>query len=192
MKYVTMTVAILTFVLAAMLSAGAAELKGVSFPDEIRLDGTALVLNGLGLRLATSFKVNVYVAALYVTAKSGDSQAILDAATPKRLVLHFLRHVGGKDLTEAWDEGFEKNVPNQIPALKERIEKIKSYTTDMKKGQELGFTYKPGAGIVVDIDGAEVGTVEGDDFAKAFLAIWLGPEPPNQGLKDGLLGVGTL
>jgi hypothetical protein len=43
------------------------ECKGVNFPDQAQVDGSNLVLNGLGLRHATAFKVNVYVAALYVT-----------------------------------------------------------------------------------------------------------------------------
>ena len=175
----------------AAVPAGAREWKGIDFPDQIQVDGANLVLNGLGLRQATAFKVSVYVAGLYVADKSGDPQAILQAPTPKRLVLHFLRNVGGSDLTQAWDEGFEKNAADQIPALKERIEKIKSFTKDMKTGQRLTFTYKPGTGIVTDIDGEVMGTVEGDDFSKAFLSIWLGPNPPNQKLKDGLLGAAT-
>ena len=35
---------------------------------------------------------------------------------------------------------------------------------------------------------AEATEVPGDDFAKAFLAIWLGTEPPNPEIKTGLLG----
>lgn len=165
----------------------AGQLKGVDLPDYIDIGNTRLVLNGMGLRQATAFKVNVYVAGLYIAEKSSDPEMILRSPSPKRLVLHFLRHVGSEDLTMAWDEGFEKNVPDKIPALKDRIEKIKGFTKDMRTGQKLTFTSLPGTGIQVDIDGAPVGTVGGDDFSKAFLAIWLGPNPPNQSLKDGLL-----
>lgn len=166
----------------------AKEWKGIDFPDQIEVDNTILVLNGLGLRQATALKVNVYIAGLYLTEKSGDPETILQSPTQKCLVLHFLRNVGSSDLTKAWDDGFKKNAANEIPVLKDRIEKIKGFTKDMKTGQKLSFTYKPGDGIKVDIDGALIGIVEGDDFAKAFLSIWLGPEPPNQNLKDGLLG----
>lgn len=171
----------------ASAPAGAAEWKGIDFPDQIQIDGATLTLNGLGLRQATAFKVSVYIAGLYVSDRSNDPQSILQSSTPKRLVLHFLRNVGSPDLTKAWDDGFENNAAGQIPALKDRIEKIKSFTKDMKTGQRLTFTCKPGAGIVVDIDGYVMGTVEGDDFSKAFLSIWLGPNPPNQKLKEGLL-----
>lgn len=174
------------FLAAAGISC-AGELKGVNFPDRIQMNGAVLVLNGLGLRQATSFQVNVYVGALYLTDRSDDPQAILDSPAPKRLVLHFLRNVGSRDLTRAWDDGFKRNAADQIPILKERIEKIKSFTKDMKTAQRLTFTYKPGTGIEVDIDGTVMGIVEGDDFSRAFLSIWLGPCPPNQNLKDGLL-----
>jgi hypothetical protein len=181
---------VMTIIMAGLMAAPsvAEELKGVDLPGQIQVNGSQLVLNGMGLRQATSLKVNVYVAGLYLTEKSSDPQAILQSSAPKRLVLHFLRNLGSRDLTKAWDDGFKNNAADQIPALKERIEKIKSYTKDMKTGQELVFTHKPGAGIEVSIDNTPVGMVEGDDFSKAFLSIWLGPNPPNQSLKDGLLG----
>ena len=188
--WLVMIILVVALAMAAAPS-GAKEWKGVDFPDQIQIDGTTLALNGLGLRQATALKVRVYIAGLYVAEKSGDPQAILQSGSPKRLVLHFLRSVGSPDLTQAWEDGFQKNAADEIGVLRERIEKIKSFTKDMKTGQRLTFTYKPGTGIVVDIDGAIMGTVEGDDFSKAFLSIWLGPNPPNQKLKDGLLGAAT-
>jgi hypothetical protein len=172
----------------AVLPLEAKELKGVEFPESVVVDGRELVLNGLGLRQATAFKVDIYVAGLYLAERSNDPEAILGSNEPKQLVLHFLRNVGSSDLTKAWDDGFEKNAAPEIPALKERIEEIKSFTKDMKTGQELTFTHRPGVGIEVDIDKVVIGTVKGDDFSKAFLSIWLGPNPPNRTLKEGLLG----
>ncbi len=55
-------------------------------------------------------------------------------------------------------------------------------------GEPLTFIHKPGAGIQVDVNGAAKGTIKGDDFARALLSIWLGPQPPNLELKSGLLG----
>lgn len=164
------------------------ECKDVNFPDQTQVEGSTLVLNGLGLRQATMLKVNVYVAALYVAQTSTDANAILAANTPQELILHFLRNVGGADLSKAWEEGFASNAKAQLPALKERIEKLKGWMTDMKTGQRLIFTHKPGAGIQVDVNGTMKGTIPGDDFARAFLSIWLGAHPPNAGLKAGLLG----
>ena len=166
----------------------AKELQGVSFPDQIKLGDTSLALNGLGLRLATAFNVKVYVAALYVTQPTNNAAAILGSNTPKELTLHFLRNVDGPDLSKAWKEGFEKNAKDQLSALQKRINKLESCMSDMKKGERLTFTYTPGKGVEVNVGGKVAGTIEGEDFAKAFFSIWLGAEPPNKELKTGLLG----
>jgi hypothetical protein len=177
--------------LTAALGAGAAhgkECNGIAFPEQMQSEGGTLKLNGLGLREATIAKVDVYVAALYVAQTSADANAILKSNTPRELVLHFVRDVGRADLNKSWDEDFEKNAKDQLPALKERIEMFKGLMADMKTGQRLRFAYKPGAGTQVDVNGTVKGTIAGDDFARALFSIWLGSRPPNAGLKAGLLG----
>ncbi len=72
--------------------------------------------------------------------------------------------------------------------LKERIATLNGWMVDMKTGQRLTFIRRPGVGIQVDVNGAVKGTIAGEDFARAFFSIWLGPLPPNLDLKLGLLG----
>jgi hypothetical protein len=176
------------FVAFGSRPAPAAECADVSFSEQDSVDGSALQLNGLGLRLATMLKVKVYVAALYVADPSRDAGKILDAATPKRLVLHFVRGVDAGELNDAWKEGFENNAKDQVAALQPRIDRLEGWMADMESGQRLTFTSKPGSGVEIDVNGRVAGTIEGDDFARAFLSIWLGAHPPNPGLRDGLLG----
>lgn len=174
---------------AIALGTGAAigkECKGIQFPDQIQVDGSALSLNGLGLRQATVLKVNVYVAALYVPKTSSDPAVLLPGA-PKELVMHFVRDVGGEDLKKAWIEGFEKNAKGELPALKDRIATLNGWMTDMKTGQRITFVHKEGA-VEVSVGGSAKGTIKGEDFAHALFSIWLGPEPPNPEIKTGLLG----
>jgi hypothetical protein len=184
----------LLFMLVSVLTAcgvGVAhgkECQGINFPEQVQLDGGTLTLNGLGLRQATVFKINVYVAALYVAQVSSDPHALLGSNTPKELILHFLHNVSDNDLKKGWEEGFEHNAKEQLPALKERIERLKGWMADMQSGQRLIFLHKPGAGLQVEVNGTAKGTITGDDFATAFLSIWLGTHPPNPGLKSGLLG----
>jgi hypothetical protein len=175
----------------AALGAGIAqgkECKGVTFPDQAQVDGSNLALNGLGLRQATAFKVNVYVAALYVAKTSTDPNALLAANTPYQLILQFVRNVGADDVRKGWSEGFEKNAKDQLPALKDRIAMVNSWMADVKTGERLTFIHKPGTGLQVDVNGTVKGTIKGDDFSKAFLSIWLGGDPPNPEIKAGLLG----
>lgn len=182
---------LLPAVIVAALATGIAhgkECKSVNFPDQAQVEGTNLMLNGLGLRQATAFKVNVYVAALYVAKSSTDPNALLGSNTPSELILQFVRNVGADDLRKGWSEGFEKNAKDQLPAMKDRIATLNGWMGDIKTGERLTFIHKPGAGISVNVNGAVKGTIPGDDFAKAFLSIWLGADPPNPEIKAGLLG----
>jgi len=186
-----MKLALLWLSLLAVAVANAAharECRGIDFAEQIQVHDTNLSLNGLGVRKATFLKVNVYVAALYVAQPSDDARTLIQSAGPDELVLHFVRDVGVEDLRKAWREGFTRNAGDQLAALQPRIAKLNSWMSDMKSGQRLTFIRRPGTGVAVDVNGAARGTIEGDDFARALLAIWLGDAPPNPELKDGLLG----
>jgi hypothetical protein len=190
MKSYTKRILLPAFVVVALGAsiAHGKECKGVNFPDQAQVEGSNLTLNGLGLRQATAFKVNVYVAALYVAKTSSDPNALLGSNAPSELVLQFVRNVGADDLRKGWSEGFEKNSKSQLPALKERIDMLNGWMADVKTGERLTFTQKPGAGVSVNVNGTVKGTIRGDDFSKAFLSIWLGADPPNPEIKVGLLG----
>ena len=133
-------------------------------------------------------KVSVYVAALYLAKPSSDPDAILGPSSPRELILQFVRDVGAEDITEGWDEGFAKNAKDQLAALKQRMAMLDGWMADVKTGQRLTFVFQPGVGVRVDVNGTVKGTIPGDDFARGFLSIWLGAEPPNPELKAGLLG----
>ena len=169
-------------------SASARECKGVQFDEHLPVKGTELTLNGLGMRKATILKVNVYVAALYVTTPSHDAAALINPNAPEELILHFVRNVGVGDLKNAWSEGCEKVAKDQLTTLGARIAMLNSWMTDMKTGQRMSFVRLPDTGTQVSINGVVKGTITGDDFSRALMSIWLGPEPPNAELKSGLLG----
>ncbi len=182
------TVLFASGLLLAAGAAGARECKGIDFPEHLQVGGTALTLNGLGMRKATFLKVNVYVAALYAATGSRDAAALVNLNAPQELILHFVRNVGASDMRNAWNEGFERVAKDQMPALSARIALLTSWMTDMKTGQRLTFMRVPGTGTQVSVNGVVKGTITGDDFSRAFISIWLGPEPPNAELKSGLLG----
>jgi hypothetical protein len=182
-------------VLLAVLMVGmllyAKDLEGVSMPDKITVGDATLSLNGMGLRIKkiAFIGIKVYVAGLYVATPSSDAGAIIKADEPKQMVMHFLyKEVGKGKLVDGWNEGFEKNSGDKMAALKARLDKFNAYWPDMKTGDEAVMTYVPGVGTKVEIKGQEMGVIEGRDFAEALFAVWLGPEPPNKEMKEGLLG----
>ena len=177
--------------LALLLAAGeaaAAQLAGVSLPDDATVGDKHLVLNGLGLREATVLMVDVYVAGLYVASKTTDPAAILAPSAPKQIVMKFVRSVGKEKLVEAWTEGFGKNGKDKAAAVAPGLAQLNAAMTDVKKGDVLALTFLPGKGTTVSVKGHDAATIAGDDFAGVLFSIWLGPDPPNVGLREGLLG----
>jgi hypothetical protein len=171
----------------AVSAAWAGELAGVDFPDRVSVDGTELVLNGMGVRKKAIIKV--YVAGLYVERASQDADAVVSSPSPKRVVMHFLTNRATKKrMDAAWMEGFEANSPSQYPSLASRVETFADLFGDMKDGDRITLTVSPGSPTRVELNGEQKGTIEGDDFGRALLLVWLGEHPPSGGLKEGLLG----
>jgi hypothetical protein len=172
--------------LALALPAAAMEVAGVSLPDTVTVGGATLKLNGMGVR--KKLWIKVYVGGLYLAAASHDTATILAADTPRRMVMHFLYHeVSQAKLTDAWREGFENNSAASLPALQARLDTFCSWWPAMKSGEEAVLTYVPGTGTRLEIDGKELGTIPGKDFADALFLVWLGDKPADGGLKEGLL-----
>ena len=172
----------------AVSAAQEATCREISFPRHVQVSGSDLTLNGLGVRKATFLKVNVYVAAFYVVRPSRDPGPLIASDTPQQLILQFVRNVGVDDLRKAFIEGFERAGAAQSAALKERVARLNAWMSDMKTGQRLTFVRLPHSGVQVSVNEVRKGLIEGDDFARALLSIWLGATPPNPELKSGLLG----
>lgn len=164
----------------------AATLAGVSVSDQTQVDGKGLVLNGLGMRTATLLKVKVYVIGLYLEQKSTDAKAIIESSQPKHVVMHFVRDVPAKDLRKGWLEAFDNNYPN-VADVKVEIEKFNASMRDVNSGDKIALDFYDDR-VDVLINATNVVSIKGNAFQQAALSIWLGPKPPNEDLKAGILG----
>ncbi len=177
--------------LAALLlsHAPAAELSGVTMADEVMVPaGPTLLLNGMGVR--KKLWIKIYIGGLYLEQKSTNAEQILASTQTKRVVMHFVTDRATRSKMEsAFEEGYAKNAPGQEALLRKRMDQLKSYFGDMKKGEVAVITFVPGEGTHVSLNGAPKETIPGDDFARATLSLWLGPHPPGEDLKKGMLGL---
>ncbi|MEN8222521.1 MAG: chalcone isomerase family protein [Acidobacteriota bacterium] len=163
-------------------------LKGVKMDDSITIDGKTLLLNGMALRKKMIFKV--YVAGLYIPKKEKSSEKILGADTCRVTIMHFLRSVGAGKINGGWYDGLEANTPGYSKELKAKFDKLAKYMEKMKNGGRIIFTYIPGKGTEVKVNGTVKGTIEGKDFADALFSCWIGKKPgPGTGFKEDLLGL---
>lgn len=97
--------------------------------------------------------------------------------------------VSAEKMCAAWKEGLEANTSNPSAELEAKFDELCKYQTDMDKGQRMIYTYMPGQGTEVEIEGDVKGAIEGKEFADALFACWIGPEPPGAAFKKGLLGL---
>lgn len=174
------------FAAAVALPASARELSGVTMPDTLPAGEKTLNLNGMGLRKKAIFKV--YVGGLYLEAPSKDAAAILAADAPRVIRMQYLRNVDKKSITEAFSEGFQNNAPELAAKQKASIDKMIAAVPDLKDGETMSFTYVPGKGTTLSHGGKDLFSAEGKEFADAVFSLWLGPKPPSEDLKKGLLG----
>ena len=167
-------------------SVQAATLAEVDLPDQATVGSKTVVLNGLGLRTATVFKVKVYVIGLYLESKSNDAEAIIASSGNKRIAMHFVHKVTAKELRGGWTEGFEDNTKDTA-GIKNEIEKFNASMRDVKEGDSIVLDFA-GDSVDVLINDTRIDSIAGKAFQQAALAIWLGPKQPNKPLKQGILG----
>ena len=177
---------VIVFILASAFELRGGTLAGVTLPDTAQVAGKTLVLNGMGLR--KKFVVKVYVAGLYLEQKSSDPGAILKADVTKRIVMHFVRSVSKNQIADAFGESFENNTPDAKKTMKAEIDQFLAALEPVNDGGEILLTYVPATGTSLTINGKEKWTTSTPGFAYVLFSVWLGPKPPNEDLKKGLLG----
>lgn len=175
-----------SLLVAFALHAHAGTLAGVTLPDAASVGGQRVVLNGMGLR--EKLFVDIYVGGLYLTHPTKDGSAAIAADQPKRVVMHFIySKVTRAQMIETFEEGF--GVLPAAAAQRANIEKMESWVPEVvTAGQQLSFDYVPGRGTTLVYQGRELGTIPGVEFMKLVWGIFLGPKPPTEALKAGLLG----
>ena len=189
-----MKIAIIKLLLSSLLifsfSVHSVEFNDKQFPDNVTLSGTdvLLQLNGVGMR--TKFVFDVYIGALYTEKSAKTRDEVLTQTGPNRVLMHFVYdEVTAEKLVAAWNEGFEENQTEEtLKSLEGRIDKFNAMFSTAHADDVVLLDYIPGKGTIINIKGVEKGVIEGEDFNKALLDIWLGEEPADDDLKEAMLG----
>jgi hypothetical protein len=178
---------LLVFLPGLAVAAWAAEVAGVKIDDKARVGDAELSLTGAGLRKRVFFQV--YAIGLYVRDPKSDP---VSQPGPKRVQIHMLRDVGADQFINALAEGIKENHSEaQAKALEPRVRELgdtMAAVKEAKKGMVIALDWNGSATQVV-IDGKPAGRpIEGEDFYRALLRIWLGDKPVQEDLKKALLG----
>ena len=182
---------LLAVVMLTGLAANAAEVAGVRIDDKTRVANAELALNGAGLRKRAFFQV--YAIGLYLPTKTSNAAEAISSTGPKRVAIHMLRDVGADAFTEAMADGIRANHSEaEAKALEPRIKELGTIMAELKeakKGMVIALDWQPQSGTVMVVNGAARGKpIQGEDFYKALLRIWIGDKPVQDDLKKALLG----
>jgi hypothetical protein len=176
--------------MAIALPAFAIEISGVKFEEQLQPGN--LVLNGAGLRKRLFFQV--YAIGLYLPKKTASAEEAVASPGPKRVAIHMLRNVGAAEFSEALADGIRANhAEAEAKALEPRVQALAAIMAGLKearKGMAIVLAFQ-GKETQLIVDGKPAGSpIDGEDFYRALLRIWLGPQPVQDDLKAALLGGG--
>lgn len=188
----SMAAAALAMALPMTALAQNVEVAGVKYEPVAEVGGAKLQLNGAGIRYKAFFKV--YTAGLYLAAKAGTPDAVLNGAGAKRLHIQMLREIDGNELGKLFTKGMEDNSTREefSKAINGvlRVAEIFSSKKRMSTGEHFSVDWVPGTGTVVYVNGKVQGEpIKEHEFYNVLLKIWLGKSPADEQLKDALLGV---
>ena len=190
------SLAALALAAATSLPAQAVRYEGQDFPDTLPLGGSTLVLNGTGKRQVAIYPL--YLAALYLPRKATTPDAVYAQPGPKRLemriVIPLVKDVSTQEFVKAINKGVQRNCTEaEKAAVAERVKQFNDTIGEVgrvKKGDLLAIDYLPAqGGTVLTVNGKVWGKpIEGQDFYRAFLKVFLGDINSDARLRAGLLG----
>ncbi len=181
--------AVIRWLVGLVVTVGIALPLQADIPETLDVDGNALVLNGEGLRKMMMMKI--YKGALYLPAKSSDAAAIIAADEPMAIRLEMVSGlITSEKMEDATLEGLEKATGGNMEPIQDSVDAfINVFREEIKEGDTFDIANVPGKGMEIFKNGSLKKTIDGGmDFKKAVFAIWLGEDPVQKPLKDGMLG----
>ena len=171
--------------------ARALTVRDVDFVDKIEIGGQELALHGVGL-LKWKYLVKVYQVGLYKPRQVPINQ-VLRKDVPIRLEYYFFIDMKASDFQDSGFELMARNLGEEKAGkLSRELDAFNRLYRDVGEGQRYTLTHLPGIGLEIALDGKPLGRVGGDEFAKAYLSIWLGPDPVDKVLQEGMFNPATV
>src|SRR3954470_15319286 len=132
----------LALALLVALPSEAKERDGVVAPPTIEVEGRQLHLIGMGLR--KKLWIRVYLASLYLEQPTESAEQAIGSDQIKQVRMNMLRDLDRGKIVEAVQEGFQRNAGPHMPQLQGRLDQFLANVPDLKGGETIVITYRPG------------------------------------------------
>jgi hypothetical protein len=177
---------ILGLVCFVIQPAFALEVAGVKLPAMVEIGGEQLQLNGYGIRKKYFFKI--YIGTLYTARKADSPTQVLESAGGKLIRLDFLY---SKLEKERMVGGFAKGIEANSPELRNdpAVERFLGwFDADFVEGDQIDLAITAENLVSVSHNDRQLGMLKSANLARAILRIYLGHEPADEDMRDGMLG----
>lgn len=159
---------------------------GVFLPTQAVGD-TVLELKGTG-DVYYARLIHVYDAALYGPAQT-PAPELLASGAPACLELVYRVGLDRDKFVLAAERILARQHADLSP-LRPRIDALHAAYRDVSEGDRYRLCYTPEVGTELALNDTALIRIEGEDFARTYLGIWLGAQPLSDRLRDALLGGG--
>lgn len=176
--------------LSSFLAFAQTKINGIPFSDTYPAGKDKLVLNGGGTR--EKYWMDMYVAALYLTAQNKDAAGIVEANSSMAIKINIVSSlITSARMKEAVEEGFKKSTGGNEAIYKDKIALFENaFSEEIKKCDVFDIVYTAET-VSIYKNNILKGEIKGGlDFKKAVFGIWLGNDPADSDLKDAMLGKG--
>lgn len=180
-------IGVMLFLLCAFSASSVAD----GFPSTFSQGKVTLVVNGVAERVSRDGKPQ-YEVALYLAAKSNDAQAIMTGDGVGAISINFQDKLSPKKARALLLEDLFVNLDDAaLQRLSPILNRLMALAPEngFVSGDNAVFSYSPGEGTEVILNGHSMGVIPGKDFFFCYLSQWLGPHPISRKEKMGLLGV---
>ena len=186
MKKICITALVLLLAATPAMAAPSVQVDSAVFNRFVDVQKTRLTLQGYGLLRYLVF-IRAYAGALYLPETTASKDVLKPVA--KRLELEYFHTIKKEDFAKATRQKIADNTTDQQAAqLQSRVDRLAALYRDVRPGDRYALTFIPGKGTELALNDEPLGTIAGDDFARAVFAIWLGPNPIDSAFRDLLLG----
>jgi len=166
----------------------ALEVAGVQLQPQLAVGGETLQLNGYGIR--KKFFLKIYVGSLYTAQPVTTTAQALAAPGGKLIRMDFLyKHLEKEKIVGAFAEGFEKNSPGLIDSAPAKAF-LRWFNADFVAGDQVDLILDADGTVSASHNGRQLGRVTDPALARGVLLIYLGDQPADDDLKEGMLRKG--
>jgi len=139
-------------------------------------------------RVTYKLLFKLYDAALFAEA-GATAEQVLARSCSFCLEFRYLRSISKATILKSADHMLAKNLSSEdLSQITAATQQLHAAYRSVETGDVSSLTYITGVGTIFAINGEQLITIPGKDFAQYYLQIWLGERPVSVQLRDRLLG----